>query len=298
MAAPLPGLLYVFALGWASIGIGLLVAYRRSASPVVFRLAAAFVGLWAFVATTGLVWMIASGGLAGLELLANAPLSIFEPAHLTLWIVGAVGAFVIFLVAFLVSQAVGHGYLAVRRPRSLDWPHRLPPPKLPTDLLVFPSAHAEAFSFTMIEPGGPALVRRRNVILLSEGLLARLDGEEIEAVVAHEVGHLAELDGRYLTFFRTLSRLVRWDPILAYLADRLTEREEFRADLDAVALTGRPRTLARALFKAGPVPNGGPSPLAGFLGAGGRRGRRQALERIRRLVALADSGRFPEEPGA
>jgi hypothetical protein len=40
------------------------------------------------------------------------------------------------------------------------------------------------------------------------------------------------------------------------------------------------------------------STAPGFLGTGGARGRRQAVERIRRLVALAESGRFPEEPGA
>jgi Zn-dependent protease with chaperone function len=296
MAAPLTGLLYVLALGWASIGVGLLVAFRRSTSTTVFRLAAAFLALWAFVATTGLVWVIANGGLPGLLRLVDSPMAIFELRYLALWAVGAVGAFAIFFTAFLLSQAVGRGYLAVRRPRTLEWPDRLPAPKVPTDLLAFPSDHVEALSFTLFEPGGPALVRRRNTILLSDGLLHRLVPEEVEAVVAHEVGHLTELDGRYLTFFRTLSRLVRWDPLLAYLADRLTEREEFRADLDAVEMTRRPRTLARALYKAGLF--GPEAGVPGFLGAGGRRGRRQALERIRRLVALAESGRFPEETGA
>jgi Zn-dependent protease with chaperone function len=228
--------------------------------------------------------------------LASAPLQIADPSNAEVWGLGAVGVFAIFLTAFVLSQAVGRGYLAVRRPRTLEWPERLPPPRMPTDLLAFASPRVAAFSFTLVEPGGAALLRRRNVILLSDGLVAHLTPDESEAVVAHELGHLQELDGRYLTFFRTLSRLFRWDPILAYLADRLTEREEFRADLDAVAMTGRPRTLARALFKAGAAGKVGVVPA--FLGAGGPRGRRQALERIRRLVALAESGRFPEEPGA
>jgi Zn-dependent protease with chaperone function len=133
---------------------------------------------------------------------------------------------------------------------------------------------------------------------VSERLLAQLTPAEWEAVVAHELAHLTELDGRYLTFFRTLSRLMRWDPILALFAESLTQREEYRADLDAVELTRRPRTLARALFKAAslsPTTTGGGLP--GLLGVGGRRGRRQAMERIRRLVALAESGQFPEEGG-
>jgi Zn-dependent protease with chaperone function len=292
------GLLYLLVLGWSSVGVGLLVAYRRSASTLVFRLAAVFLAVWAFVATTGVVWLVANGGWRGVVRLAAAPLTILDPRFAVLWLAGAVGTFSIFLTAFLLSQAVGRGYLAIRRPRALDWPLRLPPPARPTDLLAFPSARAEAFAFTLIEPGGPRLLRRRDVVLLSDALLTELTGDERDVVIAHELGHLRELDGRYLTFFRTLARLVRWDPILAYLAERLTEREEYRADLDAVALTGRPRTLARALYKATSLPPGTRGALPGFLGTGGRRGRRQALERIRRLVSLAESGRFPEEPGA
>jgi Zn-dependent protease with chaperone function len=116
-------------------------------------------------------------------------------------------------------------------------------------------------------------------------------------VVAHEAGHIRALDGRFLTFFRTLARTMRWDPILAYLADRLTEREEFRADLEAVGVTGRPRALARALYKVSRLPPP-PRVASALLGVGGRRGQRQAVERIRRLVLLAESGRYSEDPGA
>jgi Zn-dependent protease with chaperone function len=298
MAAPWVGLLYLLALGWAALGVGLLVAFRRSTSTVVFRMAVAFLGLWAFVATTGLVWVVANGGWSGMLRLASSPLSIANPSFALLWLFGALGAFSIFLTAFVLSQAVGRGYLAVRRPRALDWPESLPTPRTPTDLLAYASPRIEAYSFTLVEPGGPTALRRRNVILLSDGLREALGPAEVEAVVAHELGHLNELDGRYLTFFRTLARLVRWDPILAYLADRLTEREEFRADLDAVELTGRPRALARALFKAGALGGTPTVGVPGLLGVGGARGRRQAVERIRRLVALAESGRFPEEPSA
>jgi len=133
--------------------------------------------------------------------------------------------------------------------------------------------------------------------MVSDRLLEQLEPREWEAVLAHEIGHLRELDGRYLTFFRTLSRLMRWDPILAYFAESLTRREEYRADLDAVELTGRPRALARALFKASALSGPSGSTLPGLLGVGGARGRRQAMERIRRLIVLAESGRFPEESG-
>lgn len=289
-------ILVVPVAAWAALGIGLAVAFRRAASTTLFRLAAAFLAGWAVLATTVLVFVVSNGGLGAIERLFRAPGAMFEPQYALLWLLGGVGAFLVFLAAFLLSQAVGRGFLLALRPRPLDWPAGLPEPATPTSLLAFPSARREAFSFTLLEPAPSGRFRRRDVILLSDGLLAELTPVEQEAVVAHEWGHIRELDGRYLTFFRTLARMMRWDPVLALLADSLTSREEFRADAAAVAITHRPRALARALFKAGPLRS--PTASVGLLGVGGRRGRRQAVERIRRLVALAESGRYPEEPGA
>ncbi|HTW40468.1 MAG TPA: M48 family metalloprotease [Thermoplasmata archaeon] len=296
MTAPVVGLLYIPVLAWVAVGVGLLLAYRQSTSTVVFRLAVAFLACWAVFATTGLVWVLSAGGWSAVVRLATDPTLLVQPRFALVWAFGAVGAFAIFLTAFLLSQAVGRGFLAILKPRELTWPESVPRPDSPTQLLAFPADRVEAFTFTLLQVGPGGRPRRRDVILLSDGLMRVLSDEERAAVVAHELGHIRELDGRYLTFVRTLARMMRWDPILAYFASRLTEREEYRADLDAVELTRRPRALARALFKASRPEMGRVAP--GLLGPGGRRGRRQAVERIRRLVALAESGRFPEEPGA
>ena len=280
---------------WLAVGVGLLATYRRATSATVFRLAAMFLACWALLATTALVWVLTHGGVSGAERLIEAPLSFFQSPGPTVWAWGAVGAFLVFLSAFILSQLVGRGFVALLRPAPLPLPSRLPPPTTPTSLLQFASRRPEAFTFTLLERGGPRLLRRHDIILVADGLLEQLDADEWEAVVAHEFGHLSELDGRYLTFIRTLARMMRWDPVLAYLADTLTRREEYRADLDAVKLTSRPRALARALFKASQGPTGPASNLAALLGVGGRRGRKETVERIRRLVALAESGRFPEE---
>jgi Zn-dependent protease with chaperone function len=298
MASTVLGLTYVPVVIWAAVGLGLLVAYRRSTSTTVFRLAAAFLAGWALIATTALIWVLTNGGWTAVAQLAVAPLSLFEARFLDLWLWGAVGAFLVFLSAFALSQAVGRGFLAILRPRAVHWPARIPRPETPTSLLAFAAKRSEAFTFTLLERGGPRLFHRRDVILVSDGLLTRLDPKEWEAVVAHELGHVRELDGRYLTFFRTLARLMRWDPVLAYLADSLTRREEYRADLDAVEVTQRPRALARALYKATLSSRADAGALPRLLGVGGNRGRRETAERIRRLVQLAESGRFPEELGA
>ncbi|MCI4321231.1 MAG: hypothetical protein L3K05_02860, partial [Thermoplasmata archaeon] len=66
----------------------------------------------------------------------------------------------------------------------------------------------------------------------------------------------------------------------------------------AARLTHNPMALARALYKA--MASGvvsAPVPGSTFLGGAGQRAHREALERIRRLVAMAESGRFREGEG-
>ncbi|MFY9717818.1 MAG: M48 family metalloprotease [Thermoplasmata archaeon] len=292
--------------GWAflpaltvlAVGLALAAAFRRSGSVIVFRLTVLLLAGWALLATTVLVWVVVGGGVGAAEVLVRSPMALLAPSAAGDWVLGAAGAFLVFLLAFLLSQTVGRAMLIVLRPRPVAWPARLPSPETPTRLLAYPSERADAVMFTLLVPSRSVRWSREDVILVSERLLGELTPEEWEAVVAHELGHLRELDGRYLTFFRTFARMMRWDPVLAVIADSLTRREELRADLDAVELTGRPRALARAIYKASRLVPDRPGALAGLLGPGGRRGRRQAMERIRRLVALAESGRFPEEPGA
>ncbi|HKV90549.1 MAG TPA: M56 family metallopeptidase [Thermoplasmata archaeon] len=300
MASPLFVALYAPVVVWVATGVSLLFAFRRSAPPVVLRLAATFLALWALLATTTLVWVLSHGGWSAIIALAGHPLAIFQPSAALWWAEGAVGAFAVFAVAFLLNQLVGRGLLHLLRPTERAWPARLPMPRDRTSFLVFPSGRPEAFSFTLLEwRPGPGGAHRHEMVLMSDGLEGRLEPAEVEAVVAHELGHIRGLDSRYLTFLRTLSRMMRWDPLLAYLAYTLTRREEFRADEEAARLTRNPLALARALYKAmaspaAPVPAG----AQGFLGGAGERARREALERIQRLVAMAESGRFPEGEGA
>lgn len=299
MFPTLVGLLYVPVLIWVATAIGLLLAVRRSAPTVVLRLAASFLALWALLVTTTLIWVLSNGGWNAIVLLVHSPENLFQPRWWPTWIEGAVGALAVFAVAFLLNQLVGYGFLRLLHPRPLPWPVGLPKPRERSSLLVFPSERPEAFSFTLLEAPHPLAGRvvRHEYILLSQGLLARLLPDEREAAVAHELGHIRGLDGRYLTFFRTLARMMRWDPVLAYLAYSLTRREEYRADAEAARLTGRPMSLARALYKVAdleaPELRTG---AVGFLGGHRTHGSPETLERIRRLVALAESAEFAEAP--
>jgi Zn-dependent protease with chaperone function len=297
MVLALVGALYIPVAVWLATAVALLVAFRRSAPPILLRLAAAFLALWALLATTTLVWILSNGGWTAALALARAPAQLFEPRWWPLWIAGAVGAFVVFAIAFALSQMVGRGFLSLLNPRRLPWPAALPRHRVTTSLLLFASPSLEAFSFAAVEWGERHRLVRHEYILLSSGLRDRLAPEEWEAAIAHELGHLRSLDGRYLTFMRTLARMMRWDPVIAYLAATLTRREEYRADAEAVRLTGQPLALARALYKAsGYAGLATPPGTMGFLGGQGRHARSDTMERIRRLVALAESAEFQEGP--
>ncbi len=263
---------------------------------LLYRVAVVAVALWALLATTTVVWILARGGLGAISQLVDSPARLFSSASLEVWALGAVGAFLVFFAAFLLCQAVGRGLLRLLDPRPLAWPAGLAAPESPVRLLTFASERPDAFTFALLRPRLGFSWTRDEVIMVSDALLGALDPEEWTAVVAHELGHVHEKDGRYLTFLRTFAHLMRWDPILAAVAVGFTRREEFRADADAVELTRRPRALARAIYKASRLATPShPGPLAGLLGPGGRRGQRQTFERIRRLVALAESGQFEEE---
>lgn len=292
-------LLYLPVMGWIAVGVGLLVAYRKSTPTMVLRLAASFLALWAILATTVLAWVLLNGGPVAVWALVRSPLLLFESRWALVWLTGAIGALGVFTVAFLLNQLVGHGLLRVLRTSPVPWPEDLPMPAAPTSLLEFESGAAEAFSFTLLEPGlrEGRIPYRRDVILLSSGLRALLTPDELHSVIAHELGHIRGLDSRYLTFLRTFAQMMAWDPLLAYLARSLTTREEYRADLDAARMTHHPLSLARALYKAMTVPPpSGPRAFPAFLRVSGRSGQREAYERIRRLVALAETGACEGEP--
>ncbi|MGQ9759191.1 MAG: M48 family metallopeptidase [Candidatus Methanomethylicaceae archaeon] len=109
----------------------------------------------------------------------------------------------------------------------------------------------------------------RATVLLTSGLIAQMNEEEIKAVLAHEFSHVKARDPLILMSLATLEYLTRvyliW-PLLApfglfidfvYLFFSFTllffvaKFLEARADLDAAIITGEPKTLASSLRKLG-----------------------------------------------
>lgn len=151
--------------------------------------------------------------------------------------------------------------------------HRVGLARVPT-LYYLPSATVNAF----------ATGRRDDAaILVSDGLLRRLDRRELAAVLAHEVAHIAHDDIRVMALADLVSRITAalsltgqivlllmlpalvlgmdglpWFPILILLAAptlsalvqlALSRSREYEADRGAVELSGDPLALASALVK-------------------------------------------------
>ena len=118
-----------------------------------------------------------------------------------------------------------------------------------------------------------AIGRERTRLHLTEGLIERLEPHELEAVIAHELAHVAHRDATVMTVVGGPGaallgggvRLLRgggfWfvsfggvvAVVLGWLASAgtriLSRYREFAADAGAAALTGRPAALAAALVK-------------------------------------------------
>ncbi|MDH5806156.1 MAG: M48 family metalloprotease [Candidatus Methanomethylicaceae archaeon] len=109
----------------------------------------------------------------------------------------------------------------------------------------------------------------KSAILITSGLIAYMDKEEIEAVLAHELSHIKARDPIVLMSLATFEYLTRvyiiwpfisrfgllFDILYLFFAFTLlffvAKFLEARADLDAAIITGNPRALASSLRKIG-----------------------------------------------
>ena len=122
-------------------------------------------------------------------------------------------------------------------------------------------------------------------VLLSHAALAALDREELDATVAHELGHLRRHHRSLRLLGATLACLGRCVPGTTTAARRFAFSVERDADEYAVKTTGAPLALASAICKSAAS---GP-PLRGALGVGGA----ETAARVEHLLAGGRLGRSP-----
>jgi hypothetical protein len=123
-------------------------------------------------------------------------------------------------------------------------------------------------------------------ILIARDLLDALDEHELEAVIAHEIAHLAARDTRVMSLGGLLRDLAAWNPVAHIAFRRLKLDRELEADRRAAALTGRPLSVASSLVKMCELLERRPRLSPAALGFRAPRGR--LAHRVANLLALAD----------
>jgi beta-lactamase regulating signal transducer with metallopeptidase domain len=98
--------------------------------------------------------------------------------------------------------------------------------------------------------GGAAVLGIRDPLLLIDAVaLARLDDEELEGVVAHELAHVARRDNLVAWAVSIVRDVSFFVPGGRWAVHALHREREAAADLDAVGVTGRPAALASGLLR-------------------------------------------------
>ena len=129
-----------------------------------------------------------------------------------------------------------------------------------------------------------------HVVIVSTGLLHRLDRDEVEGVLTHELMHIKNNDSRFKVFSTVISRILFFDPFSKFFDPAVHREREYLADEASGRTTGKPAALASALVKiadfAVPTP-----PAAGLSITGKGKGvfsRYPPLkERVQRLLLLS-----------
>jgi Zn-dependent protease with chaperone function len=174
---------------------------------------------------------------------------LLDPAHIPF---SSIGIAILALASLAGFTRTAWAYVGARRLlRALPLAERAEGPlavrarAAGTRLYVLASARPTAFCVGLIRPR----------IVVSNGLLARLDPEEQEAVVWHEAVHARGREPLKCLLARLAAQTFFWMPVLAALLERYLLVKELAADRAAMARTSR-RALAGALTQvlAQPAP--------------------------------------------
>ncbi|WP_417564529.1 M56 family metallopeptidase [Microbacterium sp.] len=210
------------ALAW-TIPVALSKAVWPTRAPVMALL------LWQAIGLAGGLSMIAALALAGLSAAPQHPLLAVVPA----------AAFAVYLLAHL---AVTTAQVTRQRHRHLVLLEMLTEPH-PTRARTRVIDDTVPVAYCL--PNGAG-----SVTVLSQGLLDRLDPDELVAVIAHERAHVEQRHDLLLLAFRAWRSALPWFPIAARAEAEVTALVEMLAD-DHARREVRDEVLARAILHVG-----------------------------------------------
>ena len=137
--------------------------------------------------------------------------------------------------------------------------------------------------------GAFAVGARRGRVLVSRDLIEALDDDELAAVIAHEIAHLASRDVPVVFAAGFLRDFVAWNPLAHLAFRRLLADRELEADRRAATMTRNPLALASGLLTVFAVMKGQRNYVQkGALALLKPRG--GITRRVTTLLAMADRG--------
>lgn len=241
-------------LGLFAVGLAWPVPVALSRASWPMRAPVMALLLWQAIGLAGGFSMIAALALAGHAALPGHPWLAPIPAAL----------FTIYLLTHLGATIV---QVTKQRRRHLALLEMLTSPH-PTRARTRVIDDAVPMAYCL--PNGP-----RSVTVLSQGLLDRLDPDELAAVIAHERAHVEQRHDLLLLAFRAWRSALPWFPIAARAEVEVAALVEMLAD-DHARREVRDEVLARAILQVGAsgVP-GADHPVSGSM---------RVSDRFRRLA--------------
>jgi len=149
----------------------------------------------------------------------------FLPFVLSIWILGCV---------FLLTRW-GMSWLSV-----VSAVRKAEPLAMQTPIIVRSSP-------VMSEPGVVGVVRP--VLLLPEGIAARLTTEQLQAILAHELCHVRRRDNLTAAIHMLVEVLFWFHPLVWWIGARLVEERERACDEGVVELGNEPQAYAEGILK-------------------------------------------------
>lgn len=106
-------------------------------------------------------------------------------------------------------------------------------------LLVAQSDYPAAHAVSIIRPG----------VIVTRGLLDKLEAPELDAVLAHELSHIRRRDTLFTLMLGLLSALQAFNPFAGLMMKLALGEREKVCDAEAARITGNPLSLASGLLK-------------------------------------------------
>ena len=146
-------------------------------------------------------------------------------------------------------------------------------------------------------PEGPSVAGWiRPVILMPAAMLLQLDGQQLEAILAHEIAHLRRYDDVVNIVQSLIETVLFYHPCVWWVSNRIRRERELCCDDLAVAIAGDVVVYARALMTLDAMRVVPPDLMLGAAGdsltyrirrIAGERNREEAAPSVPGLVALA-----------